>query len=575
MARFPGVPESPIAANETQVPTQTLAAVVEQERSVEGSCAYSEFFCSSEQSPGGFLSEQDYAEGKISLGSSSSSNCLAPPPLVTPFASGDPSREPSTAVADSTESVSKGASRWVWEPHGLPTKQSGRILAHTPADVREPIFIDEGIGTFESLDVTWRNRAKCLAESHYFQMAIASIIILNTVYIGIETDHMDMLPQTARHIVEGIFLSIFVFEISLRLASGWDFICGTSWDVGWNVFDLVLVMVTLLDLFIISVFFSNKAEDLEAWAVVRVLRLLRVARIFRLLQYFHELWLMVAGVVDAMWTLIWAWVLIVMILYSFGVFLTGSLGPFQTVVTCEGLPGTKLEDLFGSIHISMFTLFSMMTMNNWGDIARCTMQVESWTWIVFVLFFLCTSFGMLNMVVAVTVEGTLERAMKQRNEGLAKSETERREAIAQVVDIFSFSDTNGDGHVTRKEFLSALTHTDVMRKLLEIGIDIRKAKNLFDILDYDSSGSLDLREFVHGMMRARGTAQAKDVLALQCDVLRSHQRQLEDLLECRDHFSLRLDSVDAELDDLHIEVRRMLRTFHACTAAHDGEDAEC
>merc|ERR1712008_187192 len=315
--------------------------------------------------------------------------------------------------------------------------------------------------------------------------------------------------------------------------------------------------------------------DLEAWAVVRVLRQLRVARVFRLLQFFHELWLLVAGVVDALRTLIWAWVLIVMILYSFGVFLTGSLGPFQTAVTCEGSPSIKLEDLFGSIHMSMFTLFSIMTMNNWGDIAWCTMEAESWTWIVFVLFLLCTSFGMLNMVVAVTIESTLERATKQRKEGLAKSETERREAIAQVVDLFAFSDSNNDGHVTRQEFLSALTDTNVMRKLLAIGIDIRKARNLFDILDYDSSGSLDLREFVHGMMRERGTAQAKDVLALQCNVIRSHQRQLEDLLDCRDHFNLRLDAVDSEIDDLHVEVRRMLRAFHTGTEAYAGEDAEC
>jgi len=425
--------------------------------------------------------------------------------------------------------------------------------------------------SLEWFNVSCRRTATRLAEHRYFQFAITGTVIVNAAYIGIETDHMDMLTQAARHTIEGIFVSVFGFEIILRAASGWDFLCGTSWDVGWNIFDLALVIIALLDLLIISVFFSNQAEDLEAWAVVRVLRLLRVARVFRLLHYFLELWLLVAGIFDAMRTLLWAWVLIVMILYSFGVFLTGSLGPFSTPVVCEG-SATKLEDLFGSIHVSMFTLFSMMTMNNWGDIARCTMQAEGWIWIVFVVFFICTSFGMLNMVVAVIVEGTLDRAIKQRQESEAQQEVKRREAVSQVVDLFAFSDTDADGHVTRQEFMSALQHADVMRKLLEIGIDVRKATNLFDILDYDSSGSLDLREFVHGIMRARGVGQAKDVQALQCDVLRSHQRLLEELLDSRDHFSLRLDAVDAELDDLHIEVRNMLGAFLESAASCESED---
>merc|ERR1719324_2115043 len=50
-------------------------------------------------------------------------------------------------------------------------------------------------------------------------------------------------------------------------------------------------------------------DGLNVVGAMRILRLARLARIFRLLRFFKELWLLVAGVLDAMRTLIWAWLL--------------------------------------------------------------------------------------------------------------------------------------------------------------------------------------------------------------------------------------------------------------------------
>merc|ERR1719456_991080 len=65
--------------------------------------------------------------------------------------------------------------------------------------------------------------------------------------------------------------------------------------------------------------------------------------------------------------------------------------------------------------------------------------------------------------------------------------------------------------------------------LAEVGIDVRQAASLFEILDFDGSGVLEVEEFVEGVMKARGAAKAQDLLAVHCDVWRCEQRVIQHL----------------------------------------------
>mmetsp|Transcript_73637 Transcript_73637/g.227399 ORF Transcript_73637/g.227399 Transcript_73637/m.227399 type:complete len:651 (-) Transcript_73637:20-1972(-) len=419
----------------------------------------------------------------------------------------------------------------------------------------------------------YRAKVDRLLNHRYFQLALSCVILLNAVYVGIETDHGNPWARNGVDGVEVVFLLIFLTEISLRLFVGLQrFFCGPLWETCWNLFDLGLVLIACLDLLIISLFFQGAAEDLEGFSVLRILRVLRVARVLRLLQIFSELWLLVAGVLDAMRSLVWAWILILIIVYVFGVLITGAVGKPHAQDTCSIMPEQPVGALFGSVYKSMFTLFSVMTINGWGDIAKCAMEVQGWTWILFVTFLLCTSFGMLNVIIAVIVEGTLDRAMQQHRLKSQKEDSDRRHLIVNVVGLFKKSDTDNDGQVTREEFLSALEQPGCMRMLMGIGIDVAKARNLFDILDYDCSGSLDLTEFIQGMLRARGAATSKDLISLQCDVMRAEQRYREELLEVKDRFVRRLEPVERDIEAAHLEVRRLIRALEADPHAAGPEE---
>merc|ERR1711904_461778 len=89
--------------------------------------------------------------------------------------------------------------------------------------------------------------------------------------------------------------------------------------------------------------------------------------------------------------------------------------------------------------------------------------------------------------------------------------------------VFTEADIDGNGELTKEEFMGAIECPSVQKLLHEVGIDIRQAENLFDILDYDESGVLEAQEFIEGVMMTRGDAKAKDVLAVQCDLWKAEK----------------------------------------------------
>merc|ERR1711881_334263 len=101
------------------------------------------------------------------------------------------------------------------------------------------------------------------------------------------------------------------------------------------------------------------------------------------------------------------------------------------------------------------------------------------------------------------------------------------------------------------EFQEALERPDVNTHLHEIGVDVRQAENLFDILDYDDSGALDASEFLEGVLKARGEAKAKDVLAVQCDMWRSEKKLMQDLASLR-------TATRQDLTSLHDEIAKTM-----------------
>lgn len=363
---------------------------------------------------------------------------------------------------------------------------------------------------------SWRGCAIRLVQAHSFTYVVSFMVMANAVFIGIETEVRrcgDLAKYDAWYVLQVLFSLAFCSELGIRLfAERTDF-----FHDAWNLFDSVVVIVSACDTAVLHHLEGGSTVDLIL--VLRILRLVRLVRIFRLLRFFKELWLLVGGMFDAVRTLSWAWLLIFLMIYIPAIFATRMFGkPHED--------DSFLVAQFGTLPRSMYTLFQVMTGEGWADIARRVMKVEKWSWIFFLCFIFATTFALMHVVVAVIVQNTVEHASHCREEEKQSKAHREQTILAKILEVFEMADSDCDGEMSRLEFLQSLQNPTVLRHLHEINVDVRQAENLFDILDYDESGNLDLCEFVEGVLRARGEAKAKDVLAVQCDMWRVENRLL-------------------------------------------------
>lgn len=393
-------------------------------------------------------------------------------------------------------------------------------------------------------DGSLRGRVSAFVKHRCFGFFIAFVIATNAVVLGIETEHMDdgPLPETW-YIIEVVFTTIFAFEFLLRLFAERM----TYFHDSWNDFDAFLAVLACIDTFILEYALASEGSTMDLVSIMRVLKLARVVRVVRLFRFFKKLWLLFVGLIDAARALVWAWILVALVLYLFGIFMTRTVGHANR-------GNAQLTTYFGKVPNSMFTLFQIMTLEEWPVVARLAMEDQPWIWIVIVAFIIITTYSILNVVVAVIVESTLDQAINQNEELAKKRDAELRSASVKIAEVFCATDENSDGVITKTEFLSALEKKDVLLYLHGVGVDVRQAENLFDILDYDDSGSLDAEEFTEGVMKARGQARAKEVLSVQCDLWRYEMGVRKDLQRLCLKVDKQMTQMDGDVDALRQEL---------------------
>lgn len=372
---------------------------------------------------------------------------------------------------------------------------------------------------------TWRRRLhkilQDVVQHKVFTLFVALLIGLNAAFVGWETDIKDAKWASFRQITNNAFTVVFTLELLLRFVAR-ESLCEFFGDRG-HLFDLVLVLVSCLDSFVLTPMLKgNGGTQIALLRVLRVVRLGRLLRTIRLIRLFKNLWLLVAGIFEAMWTLLWTWVLLFMLIYVFGIFATRTVGQHSPREL-----DPEIYDYFGTLMRSMFTLFQVTTTEGWPDIARLCMDRQPWTVVLFLAYLYITTFAVMNVVVAVIVENTVDQAGAQRQKFQVKQQEIMVESCVKIYEVFRKADDDCDGVITSEEFKQQIEDAEVRQGLQQLGIDMRQAENLFGILDYDESGGLDAEEFVGGMMKAVGLARAKDVLAVEFDLRRS-TRSLHD-----------------------------------------------
>lgn len=116
-------------------------------------------------------------------------------------------------------------------------------------------------------------------------------------------------------------------------------------------------------------------------------------------------------------------------------------------------------DYFGRLDKTFVTLFQVMTLDNWSEVARATMEYNPWSFLGFFFFILFTSFFVINLVVAVICESLIQISRGQPEQQAASNNQGAQD------DDDDGCDDSGYAAVEREESKERLE--DLMRQLLK------------------------------------------------------------------------------------------------------------
>lgn len=240
----------------------------------------------------------------------------------------------------------------------------------------------------------------------------AIAVLVNAMFLGLDVQMRASKAgagwTTFMQITEMGFLVVFTLELVLRICA--DRCPKFLWD-GWNLMDVVLVGSSMMDFIFQTVFGSEEGGDLNKLRLIRILkvtRLVRAVRIFRVLRFkwilraVRGLILLCYAIVSALKALGWVIFMFAMINYLFSIITTEFLG------LANDQEDPLIQEWFGDMFSSMFTLIEMATLQNWTNITRHVATGYGNIWILFfTIYVMVTNLIILNVVLATLIENVI------------------------------------------------------------------------------------------------------------------------------------------------------------------------
>ena len=214
---------------------------------------------------------------------------------------------------------------------------------------------------------------------------IMALIVLNAVTLGLETSQTVMAKYgQVLVVIDRLIIGIFVAEILARLAVQ----RASFFRDGWNIFDVIVVGIALA----------------PATAAFSVLRALRVLRLLRLITAVPALQRVVGGLIGALPGMGSILLLIGLVFYV-------------SAVMAVNLYGKQFPELFGTLGNSLYTLFTIMTLEGWtNDVVNPIMEKHPYAWLFFIPFIVVTTFWVLNLFIGIIVNAMQEEHAKAEAE---------------------------------------------------------------------------------------------------------------------------------------------------------------
>ncbi len=224
-----------------------------------------------------------------------------------------------------------------------------------------------------------------IIENNITTTVITGLILINAIILGLETDvyFASRFGDTLNRI-DKFILVLFSVELIIKF-----YVYKRNFfHSGWNIFDSTIVIIAWL----------------PTSGALTVLRALRILRVLRLISVVPQLRRVVSAIGYSIPGMVSVVGVLGLIFYVASVLATKLFGIH---------PDPFMQEWFGSVGASAYTLFQIMTLESWSmGVVRPTMEIFPWAWAFFIPFIIITSFAVLNFFIGIIVD-SMQVAQKE------------------------------------------------------------------------------------------------------------------------------------------------------------------
>uniref|UniRef100_A0A7R9ZYM9 EF-hand domain-containing protein n=1 Tax=Pyrodinium bahamense TaxID=73915 RepID=A0A7R9ZYM9_9DINO len=431
----------------------------------------------------------------------------------------------------------------------------------------------------------WRHWLQKILSSSSFELLLGIVIFVNCISIGVEVQYMAREGATSTPevflLLDISFALVFLLELLLRLCvQRWYFFKSDDW--AWNMLDTLIVMASMVELAAsialllhtsTGVGAAGVSSNLRTIRVLRLARLGRTLRIPRLIRFVYALRTLVYSICATLQSLVWAFMLLTILVYSFGIVFTLTSLDYMAEETANGREyDPLLKKFWGTLPDAMFTLFKSISGGlDWEDAVTPLVDVSMVLASLFCIFIFFTYFAVLNVITGIFCNSAIEAAERDPDLVVQALVASKKAYEARLRKLFQRVDTDSSGFLTLQEFQSIMAQDDVKAYFSALHVDIADAWALFKLMDTDRNGAISIDEFVWGCLRLKGSAKATDIALLMHDS-RWIAKRLSRLAHYTEAQFKKLDDALSGTQPVATQTAAMVQCTPGAAAASAGAD---
>merc|ERR1719410_315557 len=181
---------------------------------------------------------------------------------------------------------------------------------------------------------------------------------------------------------------------------------------------------------------------------------------------------------------------------------------------------------------------------DWGDLADPFWHImPPYCGIAYMAFIILTIFGLLNVLVGIFVQEASDINRWDKDFVVDAFVQKRKDQEREISDLFDTMDLDRTGQLSYEEMAKALQKDNIAAYFEHLEVETGKVEILFHVLDTNGDGAISKDEFMQGLRKLHGNANATDV----ADMLIEEQKMNDKLDALTTVICQRIDGLQENL----------------------------